>query len=191
MSKKLLLIVMLIMAGMWVAPANAQSFLKKGKVPKDTEIKLERTVCFGACPAYTLTITADGKVAFVGKRFTIVSGEATGKITQTKIKQILAYADSIKFIKMRDQYVTAEDGCTSMISDAPAEIISINANDRNKAVNHYFGCRDVKGNPDLKVAKLGALIDKLTRSIRWAKSTGLNPGGLKPPEGDTGPVKKP
>ncbi|MEP6848025.1 MAG: DUF6438 domain-containing protein, partial [Acidobacteriota bacterium] len=34
------------------------------EIPNDLSLTLEKTMCFGWCPAYTLTITAEGIVKF-------------------------------------------------------------------------------------------------------------------------------
>ena len=43
-------------------------------------ITLQRTACFGACPVYTVSIYADGTVAYNGERFVEVEGTQTGSI---------------------------------------------------------------------------------------------------------------
>ena len=34
----------------------------------DAEVTLERTVCFGTCPAYSVRIAGDGLVEYIGKQ---------------------------------------------------------------------------------------------------------------------------
>src|SRR4051812_38135246 len=45
-----------------------------------TEIGLERGVCFGSCPAYTVIIRSDGRVRYNGLFNTPRKGKFTGKV---------------------------------------------------------------------------------------------------------------
>src|SRR6059058_5801427 len=61
-----LIITLLLVSFIGTGNANGKRTVAD-EIPKDTLITLERTACFGTCPVYKLTISADGKVAFEGK----------------------------------------------------------------------------------------------------------------------------
>jgi hypothetical protein len=50
------------------------------QIPADTIIRLERSNCFYTCPAYAVTISADGLVTFEGKANVSVLGKAQTRI---------------------------------------------------------------------------------------------------------------
>lgn len=41
---------------------------------EDVTITLERTVCFGVCPDYVVTVHGDGTVEYEGRNFVAVKG---------------------------------------------------------------------------------------------------------------------
>jgi uncharacterized protein DUF6438 len=46
-----------------------------GSVPNDLTIKLQHTMCSGACPDYSVSILSDGRVIFEGKRYVFAIGK--------------------------------------------------------------------------------------------------------------------
>ncbi len=86
------------------------SFAEEQKtVPFDTKILLEKTKCYGPCPAYKLTIYADGKIEFFGEKFVNVIGQHVKKISQEKVALMLTEADSINFFELNGKYGSAAD----------------------------------------------------------------------------------
>ncbi|MGH6952357.1 MAG: DUF6438 domain-containing protein, partial [Vitreimonas sp.] len=61
------------------------------------EITLRRTVCYGFCPAYTVAITGEGEVRYVGERFVNVVGPANATIPREDVARLLARFDEIGF----------------------------------------------------------------------------------------------
>lgn len=56
---------------------------------EDVTITLERTVCFGACPDYTVTIHGDGTVVYEGRNFVAVEGVQTAHISEEKVQKLV------------------------------------------------------------------------------------------------------
>ena len=54
------------------------------------QITLERTVCFGFCPIYKLTIHGNGLVEYDGDRNVTVSGHQTTQLTQAQVAELVA-----------------------------------------------------------------------------------------------------
>src|SRR5436305_2696176 len=85
----------------------------KPKIPADTLITLQRTGCYGTCPSYALTITADGTVVFNGtaywvKKESIMFGERYGitmsKISQEQMLQLISEFEKANYFSLRDSY---------------------------------------------------------------------------------------
>lgn len=134
------------------------------KIPKDTRIILARTACFGSCPIYKLTISANGCVVFEGKRFVKKVGTFKSKISRAQLQQLIAEFENIQYFSLRDQYTTQKDGC-ELATDNPSVITSLKINGKSKTVIHYHGCRGVKKLEEL--TKLEDQIDKIAGSSRW------------------------
>src|SRR2546426_563412 len=107
---------------------------------KNDFITLERTVCFGTCPAYHLTIKSDGSVTFDGKRFTKTTGVATSKITPSDFRALVSEFEKINYFSLPDAYTPGTKECPRMMTDMPSADTSIRSYGRSKSVAHYHGC---------------------------------------------------
>ncbi|HZS43525.1 MAG TPA: DUF6438 domain-containing protein [Blastocatellia bacterium] len=140
-------------------------------IPKDLKITLERTICYGTCPSYILTISADGTVTFDGRQYTKQKGVVTGKINQDHVKQLIAEFDKAKYFSLKDRYQTQNDGCPEVWTDAPAVTTSFKANGRQKKIVHYLGCEEGNGKgvyPKL-LHDLENKIDEIVGTEQWIR----------------------
>jgi acetamidase/formamidase len=134
---------------------------------KDDFITLERTVCFGTCPDYKLTIKSDGSVTFEGKRFTKTSGIAKGKISIADYRALVSEFEKINYFSLPDKFIPGTKECPQVITDMPSANTSIRLNGKAKAVDHYYGCGEQGA-----LTKLTALedkIDKVAGTQKWIK----------------------
>ncbi|KAB3530299.1 hypothetical protein F8154_13995 [Alkaliphilus pronyensis] len=51
-------------------------------------IRLERTMCYGTCPVYNVTVNKDGKVKYEGEMYVYRIGKHQWKISNKKVKQL-------------------------------------------------------------------------------------------------------
>jgi Domain of unknown function (DUF6438) len=132
-------------------------------IPGDLMITLERTECFGFCPVYKLTITADGVVVFEGRRFVKQEG-ATIKsaISREQLKQLIAEFDRVKFFSLEDDYSETRLSCPT---DQPSAFTSIRINGKSKRINHYLGCSEPKVPKEL--TELENKIDEIVNTAQW------------------------
>ena len=128
-------------------------------------ITLERTTCFGTCPAYKLTIFDDGKVVFEGKKFVKHKGREEGQITKAQLDELVRAFNRINYMKLDDEYVG--DRCPDMWTDYPSAITSINQKGQVKRINHYLGCRGLTVLDQLTA--LENKIDEVANTKRWIK----------------------
>ncbi len=135
-------------------------------IPQDLMITLERTVCFGECPDYKLTITADGAAVFEG-RHAVKQDGATIKsvISQEKLKQLIAEFDRVKFFSFEDDYTGDSRVCDEVVTDCPSAITSIRIIGKSKTVKHYHGCLGPKVPKEL--AELENKIDEIVNTAQW------------------------
>jgi hypothetical protein len=123
-------------------------------------ITLERTMCFGKCPVYTLTIHGDGTVDYEGKKHVGVMGRQKARMSEDKVSQLIDEFVRINYFSLQDSYT--KRGMTDM----PSAITSIKIGGREKTVRHYSGDRTAP--PELK--ELEKKIDEIVGSAKWVKT---------------------
>jgi hypothetical protein len=129
---------------------------------KLVSISLQRTTCYGSCPAYLVTLAADGTVTFEGREHVGMKGTYTKKIDPAKLAPVIAKLEEIRFWTLRDRYRTksAPGGLESSVSDLPTRTTTVRYRDRTKAVENYYG------GPD-GLAELEKLIDETAGVAEW------------------------
>src|SRR5262249_23794926 len=120
-------------------------------------IELTRTVCFGFCPAYTVTINGEGQVTHVGRNFVNVTGEPHASISREAVAGLLARFDDVQFQSLRDDY-------RARVSDLPTTTIVLERNGVRKSVVDYGGLS--AGMPEA-VRDLQNEIDRVAGTSRW------------------------
>jgi Domain of unknown function (DUF6438) len=144
-------------------------------VPPDTLITLERTGCDGACPIYTLKISADGTIIFEGRNFVRKAGKTEGSVTQNQLRQIIAAFDKANYFSLKDKYAGAEDGCPTTWTDYPSAVTFIKINGKSKTISHNYGCRETRPDKSLgdvypkELFELEKTIDEIAGTGQWIK----------------------
>lgn len=133
-------------------------------IPADTVISLERTTCFGTCPAYTIEVTANGVVNYEGKMYVGVKGKQTAKVGPETVVNLLREFNALGFISLAPG---VETECKAWATDNPMVIVTLQTNGRSRTVKNDHGCH---GNPVLdSIKKLEDQIDTALDSKRWIK----------------------
>lgn len=136
-------------------------------IPKDLFITLERTLCYGFCPSYKLTISADGSVVFEGREHVKKPGVSKSHLSQVELRQLVAEFEKADFFSLRNRYHEPADGCDAFVTDNPSAITSIRINGKTKTVDHYYGCRGPKAIEVL--TRLESRIDEIANTAQWVK----------------------
>jgi uncharacterized protein DUF6438 len=97
---------------------------------KDLHVVLDRTMCFGSCPAYTLTIEASGKVTFEGRYHTKVTGTVNSMIDNAKLTELATEIKKADFFSLDDSY-------SRDVTDNPYYRLSVTMNGQSKQVMSY------------------------------------------------------
>jgi hypothetical protein len=153
-TKSWLIAVLLLAPTTAVAQRNPDAFA----------ITLERTTCFGACPAYTVTIDANGTVTYEGKRFVRVEGGQSSSIDQSAVAALLETINRIGFFQLRDEYryLRAGNGRSTTVTDLPTAFVSVTLGNRSKRVEDYLGAPE-------GLKQLERLIDETAGTQRWVR----------------------
>src|SRR5258708_33320598 len=78
---------------------------------KAATIHLERTRCYGSCPAYTVTIHGDGRVEYAGTKNVKVTGQQTGRVEPEAVKRLLSQLAQAKILAIQTDYSAAKSSC--------------------------------------------------------------------------------
>lgn len=142
--------------------SSGNSFTGIDTVEVDTLVKMERTLCYGTCPSYTLTILEDGKVTFNGREFVDHKGKATREMSQKNLKQLIQEIHNSQFMEM-----PSNPECESRMTDHPSVFITVEIEDERNSLTHYLGCKGFEHEEELY--KLEAAIDSLAETNKWIK----------------------
>ena len=126
-----------------------------------SEISFERTICFGTCPSYRVTIKRDGTVEYEGRDFVAEKGLRTSKISSADFFKLENKIRAIHFFDLENEYLTQEvGGGSTAVTDLPSQIIVVKAGDGTKRIEDYFG--GPKG-----LNELEELIDTVANTPVW------------------------
>ena len=109
-----------------------------GTAQDPIEITLERTVCFGFCPAYRVTLRDDGTVEFEGQQHTKVTGKQAWKIDPAAVRALAKEMQDAGFFDLENEY-------RALVTDHPTVFTSLRVGSRSKRIRNY-----VAGPPRLK-----------------------------------------
>ena len=165
LAPTLVLITALGLLGGWARTFHQQ------RIPKDTLISLRRTICYGRCPDYRVTITADGTVTFEGYKYVKASGTVQSKITPEQVQQLISEVQKANYFALKNNYVRKEDGCPEVWTDNPSAITEIKINGKKKSITHYHGCEENRGTSIYPKAltELENKIDEIADTKQWIR----------------------
>lgn len=133
--------------------------------PEIKSVKLQRTACYGTCPVYTVEISSDRVVKYVGKEHVGKFGNQSATVSTLDFAFLVAAIERVKPFSLRDTYSRQEDGCGPIATDFPSIIITVQTSGAQKTVNYYTGCKglEVLG----RISWLAATIDEVAGTRRW------------------------
>lgn len=159
----------------WVRPKNQneapqQARFERLQEPKHgvTEIGLERTVCYGDCPVYSVVLKSDGSVRYVGTENVARRGTHTGEISTEDFNQLADYLIESGYQALETEYPLA-------VSDMPSAYTTAVINGKRKVIHNYGGVGPVK------LWVLEQAIDAVVARANWT------PAADKPAQPDQRP----
>ena len=134
-------------------PVNNPAPVATGAQQNQNAITLERTTCFGACPAYLLQIDSSGTVSFRQGPQANRHEERTSTVTVDQFHDLVAGFAAIHFFDLNEVYPPTSE-------DLPAVHIALTIDGRTKKITHS----DVSP-PGLE--ELERTIERNTNIHRW------------------------
>lgn len=129
---------------------------------KTVTIQLERTRCYGTCPAYTLTIHGDGRVEYNGKSHVKETVAREGRVETEAVRRLVSDLGKMKFWEIAEDYSLAKcKGRTC--TDMPTAITELKIRGNTHRVTHYYGC----GSAPKSLFDIESAIDKAANSKQW------------------------
>ncbi len=140
-----------------------------GLLPSDVEIALERTACFGSCPAYRVTVKATGEVQYEGLRYVKMTGRHNGKIDEKEALNLVRELLLLRFFDADDKYAGRDNMMLyndrliigrTVISDAHATILSLKLGKDKKSVQIY-------DSDPLRLLEIAKKLDDVVEIEQW------------------------
>jgi hypothetical protein len=134
---------------------------------KGLMIRLERTQCYGSCPAYTITIHGDGRVEYRGKEHVKVKELRNSRVDTAAIKVLAWQFAQTNFLSLPEEdYSEAKCKCRHC-TDFPSVVVEITVGAMSHRVNQYYGCAC----PPKALFELESAIDRTANSEQWTGDT--------------------
>jgi hypothetical protein len=132
-------------------------------------VVLERTPCFGTCPAYVLHITRSGAVLFQSRNRGDEGRRATGTIPAYKFEWILTSAKITAFLALPKRIAGDSRFCPQSATDHPTAIVTIFLPSGARRVEDYHGCYWAP----VGLRQLEDVIDSVGGASRWVRPNTL------------------
>jgi len=134
---------------------------------------LERSMCYGICPAYRLRLSNAGVIQFESRNPGDERRTATDTISTATLPSLVARARSFGFFELPGDIAADSILCHNRATDHPTAIVTIFTNGGSKRVEDYHGCFETAENDVLSpIARLRSFeveIDSVLRSSRWVR----------------------
>ena len=128
---------------------------------KSVKIELSRSVCYGTCPAYSVTIRGDGSVHFDGQRYVQIPGKHDARVAPDTVRELVRQFEKAKFFAADDKYVAE-------VTDNPTYTLTLTVGGEKKTVTDYVG--EQVGMP-LVITDLENAVDEASGTERWIKGS--------------------
>ncbi|MBW8051199.1 MAG: hypothetical protein FVQ77_12830 [Cytophagales bacterium] len=120
-----------------------------------TVITLQKTMCYGKCPVYTITIHGDGQSVYVGKKNVDKIGKYQKKLKISEVENLIKAFEDANFYNFKDEY-------SAKVTDLPTTYITYTVNEKTKRIKDYYGAPD-------ELKKLEKMVEKIASSEGWEK----------------------
>lgn len=119
-----------VASGLLVAESQAR--------PKPETISYATGPCYGTCPAYRVTVSADGRGLFEGERFTRVTGKRAFRVSPAEWRAFRRRLEPLRgqgSVRLEDG-----DGCKVMATDMPTVEVRWSGGFPGSSLRINYGC---------------------------------------------------
>lgn len=125
---------------------------------KGTVVRLERTECYGTCPAYSVEIRGDGSVEYVGKAYVGKRGRQGTQIAPAALVALAARFEKASFFRL-----DWADPCELVATDNPTAKLTFTTGLRTRTIDDYHG----NGCMPKVLRELEDEVDRVAGTARW------------------------
>ena len=118
-------------------------------------ITIEKTACYGTCPAYLFKAYPDGSVTYFGKDYVKLVGDYKASITNEELANIKTLFDKADYFNFANVY-------SANITDHPTTYLYYDNGQQNKKIMDYYGAPE-------SLKKLEEDLEALINAINWQK----------------------
>ena len=137
-------------------------------------VHLERTLCYGTCPAYRLHIDRMGHINFASLNPGEEGRVARDSVSPEALLFLAREAERIGFYALPDR-LEGTDFCADWATDHPTVTVTIFRAAGVKSVRDYHGCSeraDHSVRPAIaQLRTFESMIDGVAASFRWVRSS--------------------
>ena len=126
-------------------------------------VRLERSACYGVCPAYVVEVSADGAVAYEGQGFVAVRGRASSRVSAASVAALVARFESAGFFRL-----DWDDPCDRLSTDSPTSTLTFVRSGRKRTIADYHG----NGCMPPVLRELEDEVDRLAGTAAWVTCDG-------------------
>jgi hypothetical protein len=129
-------------------------------------IALERTLCFGFCPAYRVTVTRSGLIHFVSLNPQDSGRVADARVAVNEVDRLFAEAVALRL----DTVPPKLPDCRRLASDHPTAILIWYRSGGDVRITDYLGCHEyAPAGADMlrRLRALESAVDTVANVSRW------------------------
>lgn len=131
-------------------------------------LTLERGSCRGNCPAYTISLFADGAVRFTGTRSVRPIGVDSSRVSPAAIARLRNAFTARRFAMIPGSIEFGTTACGTYVADLPTNVLTLRTESGDHRVRFDEGCR----NHPMLLDTLSRLVDSVSGSARWTRPVG-------------------
>jgi hypothetical protein len=143
-------------------------------VPSSADsIVLERSMCYGTCPAYRLRLSDSGEVRFESRNPGDEGRRITDTIAASTFPALISRARSVGFFDLPSKIAGDSVLCHNFATDHATVVVTVFTKAQTKRVEDYHGCFETVEHETLPaITRLRAFeveIDSALGSSRWVR----------------------
>jgi hypothetical protein len=156
------------------APSGVKGEAQQGAPPSAPDsIVLERSICYGTCPAYRLRLSRAGEIRFESRNPGDEGRSAVDTVPRATLDSLVSRGRSIGFFELPPEISADSLLCRDRATDHETVVVTVFTKDKASRVEDYHGCFETVEHGILPpVARLRAFeneVDSVLRSSRWVR----------------------
>jgi hypothetical protein len=156
------------------APSSSKTDAQQGASPASTDsIVLERSTCYGTCPAYRLRLSDAGEIRFESRNPGDNGRAGLDTVSAATLSSLVLRARDVGFFQLPSEIAADSVLCRNRATDHSSVVVTVFAKESVTRVDDYQGCFGTTGRgvaPQLsRLRAFETEIDSVLNSSRWVR----------------------